>query len=76
MQRTMAKLKFDVMLKDKFIATMACDYIPFVPLKDTEIRAFVEKERPDLKGKKFHIAFYTKDNKTQQPKNFLTAKLK
>ena len=53
----MEKLKFDVMLRDKFVCTLTYEYCPIFALTEKEIEDFVVSKRPSLKGKPFYIAF-------------------
>ena len=63
----MKYLRFDVMLDDRFIATMKMECKPHPILVDGElinidmteesVREFVEGRLPSLKGKDFKIAF-------------------
>ena len=64
-------MPFDVMLKDKYVCTMkmtvANHHIigysgdkPIIDISKEQYRAFVEKQRPSLKGKKYHIEHITK----------------
>lgn len=53
----MEKLKFDVMLRDKFVCTLTYEHCPIFVLTEKEITDFILSKRPSLKGKPFHIAF-------------------
>lgn len=53
----MEKLKFDVMLRDKFVCTLTYEYCPIFVLKEKEIEDFVVSKHPSLKGKPFYIVF-------------------
>ena len=46
---------FDVMLGDRFICTLKFRFLPCFPIEQEELMKFVEKKRPTLKGKKYHI---------------------
>lgn len=50
-------LIFDIMLNDLFICTLRMPYCPLFPIEQQEVRQFVEKKRPTLKGKKYIILF-------------------
>lgn len=60
-------IKFDVMLKDRFVCTLKMELTPsriyewkenMVLLKEHTIEKFIEEKRPSLKGKPYRIAFY------------------
>lgn len=53
----MEKLKFDVMLRDRYICTLTYEHCPMFVLTEKEIVDFVVSKRPSLKGKPFYIAF-------------------
>ena len=53
----MAKLKFDVMLKDRFVCTLTYEFCPAFTLIEKELVDFVLSKRPSLKNKPFIIAF-------------------
>ena len=50
------KLTFDVMLNERFIKTLSMPYCSLFILDPNEVKEFVEKELPFLKGKDFKIA--------------------
>lgn len=53
----MEKLKFDVMLKGRFVCTLTYEFCPAFPITGQELVDFVLSKRPSLKGKPFNIAF-------------------
>jgi hypothetical protein len=67
-------IKFDVMMKDRYICTMqmplGLNYLkgyegdkPVFDVPFDAFRGFVEQKRPSLKGKRYHIEFVTKQTK-------------
>lgn len=48
---------FDVMVGDRYEATLHYRYSPLFPFSDDDIKGFVESEIPTLKGRKWRIAF-------------------
>lgn len=51
----MAKLKFDVMLKGRFVCTLTYEYCPAFFVTERELMDFVLSKRPSLKNKPFVI---------------------
>lgn len=49
--------KFDIMLHGRFVCTLAYKYCPLFPIKEEELKDFIEKKRPSLVGKNYNIAF-------------------
>lgn len=52
----MKKIKFDVMLNDRWQCTLTHEYCPLFPIDEKELRAFIEKQRPTLRNKPYKIA--------------------
>lgn len=52
----MRHLKFDVMLDDRFVCTLRMPYLSIFVVTQKEIKKYVEKKRPSLKGKRYTIA--------------------
>lgn len=48
---------FDVMLDGRFVCTLKYKYCALFPIDFEELKKFVLKKRPTLKGKDFRIAF-------------------
>lgn len=48
---------FDVMLDGRFICTLKYKYCALFPIDFEELKKFVLKKRPTLRGKYFRIAF-------------------
>lgn len=53
----MAKLKFDVMLKGRFVCTLTYEFCPAFIITEQELVDFVLSKRPSLENKPFNIAF-------------------
>lgn len=53
----MKKIKFDVMLGDRWQCTLTYEYCPLFPLDEQDLREFIEEQRPTLKNKPYIIAF-------------------
>ena len=54
----MNKLKFDVMLGDRYVCTLAMPYCPLDIIPEGAVRNFVISKRPTLRNKDFRIALY------------------
>lgn len=48
---------FDVMLDGRFVCTLKYKYCALFPIDFEELKKFVLKKRPTLKGNDFRIAF-------------------
>lgn len=53
----MKKVKFDVMLRDRYQCTPIYEYCPLFPLDEQDLRKFIEEQRTTLKNKPYRIAF-------------------
>jgi hypothetical protein len=53
----MEKLKFDVMLRGRFVCTLVYEHCPAFALTAQEIVDFVLSKRPTLKNQPFNIVF-------------------
>lgn len=53
----MKKIKFDVMLGDRWQCTLTYEYCTLFPLDEQDLREFIEEQRPTLKNKPYRIAF-------------------
>lgn len=51
----MKKIKFDVMLGDRWQCTLTYEYCPLFPLDEQDLRKFIEEQRPTLKNKPYKI---------------------
>lgn len=48
---------FDVMLNGRFVRTLKYKYCALFPIDFEELKEFILKKRPTLKGKDYRIAF-------------------
>lgn len=48
---------FDVMLNGRFVYTLKYKYCALFPIDFEDLKKFILKKRPTLKGKDFRIAF-------------------
>lgn len=53
----MKDLKFDIMLRGRFVCTMKYRFCPLFPLNEGKLRAWIEEQRPSLEGEPYIIAF-------------------
>ena len=53
----MMKIKFDVMLGDRWQCTLTYEYCLLFPIDEQDLRKFIEEQRPTLKNKPYRIAF-------------------
>lgn len=56
-RRPMKTFTFDVMLNGRFVCTLKYKYCALFPIDFEDLKKFVFKKRPTLKGKDFRIAF-------------------
>lgn len=53
----MKTLVFDIMLNGKFICTLKYKYCALFPIDFEELKKYILKKRPTLRGKDYRIAF-------------------
>lgn len=53
----MRKVKFDVMLKGRYVCTMSYEYCPLFAIQIEDLCAYIVSKRPSLKNKPFNIVF-------------------
>ena len=57
----MKKVRFDIMLGDRFLCTMTYTYCPAFKLTWDEIERYILEKRPSLKSKDYSVYFDDKD---------------
>lgn len=50
-------IKLDIMIGDRYYCSLKWTFVPCHVTNEGEIRAFVERKLPTLKGKTIHVAF-------------------
>lgn len=53
----MSTFDFDIMLNGRFICTLKYKYCALFPIDFEELKKYILKKRPTLRGKDYRIAF-------------------
>lgn len=54
---TSSVVYIDIMLGGRFYKQLAYEYCPLWPVKEKEVKTFIESRCPSLKGRKYNISF-------------------